>query len=243
VLDKSADKHVKLIGVPMRWRAATSTESSRATSRPTFRCGRRPNTSWARTGIRKISVNVLSDLRQDLALRPCTRAVVKVVDAGRHCDPAPLGGFLILHRKPDVVRDWRNVGLNFNGLVVEQLDVGHDVQGRPPLHAHARHRSGLDRFHHRVRVQQQLCPVRRRRINHWKPGSKRFQRTKNGAIYHWTLEDCLDSADCPLDDIIKKNPRFLIGSGTKLEPCPSLLNDGTFMQRGRDGEQDGSTVF
>ena len=44
-----------------------------------------------------------------------------------------------------------------------------------------------------------------------KPGSKRFQRTKNGAIYHWSLEDCLDSADCPLDDIVKKNLRFLIG--------------------------------
>ncbi len=42
MLDKSADKHVKLIGVPMRSRAATSTESSRATSRPTFRCRRRP---------------------------------------------------------------------------------------------------------------------------------------------------------------------------------------------------------
>ena len=34
-----------------------------------------------------------------------------------------------------------------------------------------------------------------------KPGSKRFQRTKNGAIYHWSLEECLDCADCPLDDI------------------------------------------
>ena len=44
-----------------------------------------------------------------------------------------------------------------------------------------------------------------------KPGSKRFQRTKNGAISHWSLEDCLDSADCPLDDIVKKNLRFLIG--------------------------------
>jgi hypothetical protein len=33
VLDKSADKHVKLIGVPMRSRAAMSTKSSRTTSR------------------------------------------------------------------------------------------------------------------------------------------------------------------------------------------------------------------
>ena len=50
-----------------------------------------------------------------------------------------------------------------------------------------------------------------------KPGSKRFQRTKNGAIYHWSLEDCLDSADCPLDDIVKKNIRFLIGIRHEIE--------------------------
>jgi hypothetical protein len=34
-----------------------------------------------------------------------------------------------------------------------------------------------------------------------KPGNEPFQRTKNGAIYHWSLEECLDCADCPLDDI------------------------------------------
>ena len=45
-----------------------------------------------------------------------------------------------------------------------------------------------------------------------KPGSEPFQRTKNGAIYHWSLEECLDCADCPLDDIVKKNIRFLIGA-------------------------------
>ena len=50
-----------------------------------------------------------------------------------------------------------------------------------------------------------------------KPGSKRFQRTKNGAIYHWSLEDCLDSAECPLDDIVKKNLRFLIGIRHEIE--------------------------
>ena len=50
-----------------------------------------------------------------------------------------------------------------------------------------------------------------------KPGSKRFQRTKNGAIYHWSLEDCLNSADCPLDDIVKKNIRFLIGIRHEIE--------------------------
>jgi hypothetical protein len=49
-----------------------------------------------------------------------------------------------------------------------------------------------------------------------KPGSKRFQRTKHGAIYHWSLEECLDCGDCPLDDVVKKNLRFPIGSGTRL---------------------------
>jgi hypothetical protein len=50
-----------------------------------------------------------------------------------------------------------------------------------------------------------------------KPGTTRFQRTKHGAVCHWSLEECLDSADCPLDDIVKKNLRFLIGIRHEIE--------------------------
>src|SRR5882757_7157651 len=44
-----------------------------------------------------------------------------------------------------------------------------------------------------------------------RPGNKHFARTKHGAIYHWSLEECLASPDYPLDDIIKKNLMFLVG--------------------------------
>src|SRR2546426_504134 len=40
---------------------------------------------------------------------------------------------------------------------------------------------------------------------------RRFLRTKHGAIYRWNLEECLDFPQCPLEDIVKKNLRFLIG--------------------------------
>jgi hypothetical protein len=50
-----------------------------------------------------------------------------------------------------------------------------------------------------------------------RPGSTRFQRTKHGAVYHWSLEESLDSADCPLDNIVKKNLRFLIGIRHEIE--------------------------
>jgi hypothetical protein len=50
-----------------------------------------------------------------------------------------------------------------------------------------------------------------------KAGSKHFARTKHGAVYHWSLEECLASADCPLDDIIKKNLLFLLGIRHEIE--------------------------
>jgi hypothetical protein len=53
---------------------------------------------------------------------------------------------------------------------------------------------------------------RRRKI-----GSNRFQRTKHGAIYHLSLEECLDHPACPLDDIVKKNLEFLIGIRHEIE--------------------------
>jgi hypothetical protein len=46
---------------------------------------------------------------------------------------------------------------------------------------------------------------------------KRFFRTKFGAIRHLGLDECLNLAECPLDDIVKKNLRFLIGIRHEVE--------------------------
>lgn len=46
---------------------------------------------------------------------------------------------------------------------------------------------------------------------------RRFLRTKFGAVRHWTLEECLACADCPLDEIVKKNLMFLIGIRHEIE--------------------------
>lgn len=46
---------------------------------------------------------------------------------------------------------------------------------------------------------------------------RRFLRTKHGAIYRWSLEECLDCPQCPLEDIVKKNLRFLIGVRHEIE--------------------------
>lgn len=50
-----------------------------------------------------------------------------------------------------------------------------------------------------------------------KPGSTRFAKTKHGAVYHWSLEECLECVDCPLDDLVKKNLKFLIGIRHEIE--------------------------
>ena len=46
---------------------------------------------------------------------------------------------------------------------------------------------------------------------------RRFIRTKHGAVWHWSLEECLDCKDCPLEDIVKKNLKFLIGIRNEIE--------------------------
>lgn len=46
---------------------------------------------------------------------------------------------------------------------------------------------------------------------------RRFLTTKFGAVRRWSLEECLGSADCPLDDIVKKNLLFLIGIRHEVE--------------------------
>ena len=46
---------------------------------------------------------------------------------------------------------------------------------------------------------------------------KRFDRTKHGAIKHWELERCLDDDNCPLQNPVVKNLRFLIGLRHEIE--------------------------
>src|ERR1017187_10076935 len=46
---------------------------------------------------------------------------------------------------------------------------------------------------------------------------RRFFTTKFGAVRRWSLEECLASADCPLDGIVKKNLLFLLGIRHEIE--------------------------
>jgi hypothetical protein len=46
---------------------------------------------------------------------------------------------------------------------------------------------------------------------------RRYLRTKHGAIYRWSLEECLDASQCPVEDIVAKNLRFLIGIRHEIE--------------------------
>jgi hypothetical protein len=62
---------------------------------------------------------------------------------------------------------------------------------------------------------------RRKRIEYrqFTPGARRrhFLRTKFGAIRYWSLEECLACHDCPLEEIVKNNLRFLIGLRHEIE--------------------------
>ncbi len=46
---------------------------------------------------------------------------------------------------------------------------------------------------------------------------RKFDRTRNGAIWHWSLAECMECKECPLEAIVKKNPRFLIGVRNEIE--------------------------
>jgi hypothetical protein len=53
---------------------------------------------------------------------------------------------------------------------------------------------------------------------HSEAGSRRkFLKTTFGATRRWSLEQCLGSADCPLDEIVKKNLLFLTGIRHEVE--------------------------
>ncbi|MBM3796491.1 MAG: DUF3644 domain-containing protein [Acidobacteria bacterium] len=44
-----------------------------------------------------------------------------------------------------------------------------------------------------------------------------FLKTKHGAIWHWSLEECLEYSACPVDPIVAKNLKFLIGIRHEIE--------------------------
>jgi hypothetical protein len=62
---------------------------------------------------------------------------------------------------------------------------------------------------------------RRRSVEHRlfrQVGNRRsFLKTNFGAVRRWSLEECLKSAECPLDEIVKKNLYFLIGIRHEVE--------------------------
>ncbi|HEX7729131.1 MAG TPA: DUF3644 domain-containing protein [Terracidiphilus sp.] len=46
---------------------------------------------------------------------------------------------------------------------------------------------------------------------------RRYLKTAYGAVRRWSLTDCMDCDKCPLDEIVKKNLRFLIGIRHEVE--------------------------
>ena len=46
---------------------------------------------------------------------------------------------------------------------------------------------------------------------------RKFLKTRWGAVWHWSLDECLESSDCPVEEIVKKNLRFLIGVRNEIE--------------------------
>lgn len=54
---------------------------------------------------------------------------------------------------------------------------------------------------------------------YFKTGAKRkkYEKTAKGAIKYWELERCLYEPACPLEDLVKKNLKFLIGLRHEIE--------------------------
>ena len=60
---------------------------------------------------------------------------------------------------------------------------------------------------------------------------RKFHRTKAGAFKYWSLEDCLNHTECPLDETTKLNLRFLRGLRNEIEHHKSVGADRTFSAR------------
>lgn len=48
-------------------------------------------------------------------------------------------------------------------------------------------------------------------------GRPKFLKTRYGAERHWSLEQCLDSVQCPVDHLVRSNLMFLIGIRHEIE--------------------------
>ena len=57
-------------------------------------------------------------------------------------------------------------------------------------------------------------------------GEGSFRTTSHGAVYHWSLEECLAHPDCPLADGAKKNLLFLTGIRHEIEHQMTARIDG-----------------
>ena len=77
--------------------------------------------------IARETVDSLADVGHKGALPPGTVGVVEVADANGDGDPSPLTEILVLHAEADIVGDGRNVGLNFDGFIIEDGDVSDDI--------------------------------------------------------------------------------------------------------------------
>ena len=69
----------------------------------------------------------------------------------------------------------------------------------------------LHGYYRKIRVDYRLVDTRVTRKR------RKFLRTKRGAFYHWSLEQCLEEQRCPLDAPVKKNLLFLIGIRHEIE--------------------------
>jgi hypothetical protein len=49
------------------------------------------------------------------------------------------------------------------------------------------------------------------------PKRRRFLRTRFGAVRRWGLAECLESTECPVNEIVKKNLFFLLGIRHEIE--------------------------
>ena len=57
---------------------------------------------------------------------------------------------------------------------------------------------------------------------------RKFERTRYGAYLRLSLWECLDHADCPVDELVKTNLRFLIGIRNEIEHQMTTRIDDSF---------------
>src|SRR5947209_4418807 len=56
-----------------------------------------------------------------------------------------------------------------------------------------------------------------RQIDDRPTNRRKYRITQHGAVKHWSLQECLEAPECPLNDLVKKNLLFLIGIRHEIE--------------------------